>query len=263
MNCKRCGKELPVGQTKICPHCGIYLEAIIKPRGSADTSKKPMSRATVMSFLSIALVIGMCLVLIPVLRGMNKTKALENIEEMFQEWNGREAEFSETDWEKNLAVFSKAVATYKDDHPKDEENNYINQRYLYILCGLDPDYLDEYRPIDPDKEQRKYNEDLIKRTKREIIDIGATLSSPNSAGKRALNIRIRNESTLTISEVRMGFGAVDEFGTLLPEFMKDFDAAGNLIEGFDENTSQWIKRTNKLIATGKEEGFYYEIDTNN
>ena len=89
MDCRRCGKELPVGQRKTCPHCGIYLDTIITPRSSGPKVKGPARRATIMTYLSVGLVVIIVCVLIPFLRSVTKKNMVVTIEKSFTELNGR------------------------------------------------------------------------------------------------------------------------------------------------------------------------------
>jgi ribosomal protein L37E len=204
MKCRRCGKELPVGQRTTCPHCGIYLNTIITPRGNAPKTKRKGNRALIMSFLSVGLVVAVVCIFVPFMRGITKNDMLTNIEDMFDTWNGAETEFSEDDWQKNLAVFSGAVDNFKRAYPKDEENVEKMERYLLILLGHDPDNLD---PPEISGEQREFNNRLIRIAKDEILDI-----LDLSASKDTLTVRFKNPSGSGIAEIRMEVEGFDASG---------------------------------------------------
>jgi ribosomal protein L37E len=200
MDCKRCGKELPVGQRTSCPHCGIYLHTHITPRGVPGKTKRKNNRALVMSFLSVGLVVAVVCVFIPFMRSSTKNNMLEKIDAMFLEMNGNESEFTEDEWKRKLAVFSGAVANLEKSFPKDAENIGMANTYLALLCGIDPDTGDI---LDPYKAQRDH---LIRTGREDYIDI-LNIAFTKQDGRSSFTVEIKNNSSITINRVTMEFEA--------------------------------------------------------
>jgi hypothetical protein len=244
MECRRCGRELPVGQRKTCPYCGIYLETIVTPRGARPKGRRPTSRATLMTFLSVGFVFVAVFILVPFMRSVNKQHMLLNLEETFLELDGRELEFSEDDWQKRLATFTAGIENFKKAYPSDHENIEDIERKLHILLGLDPD--DPTRP-DPTRrpaEQDRYNYELINRARDEIIDITEILlTGPEAGGNCTVSVRIKNSSEIIISQVTI--------------FLDVFDEHGNPSNGSKQDDNKWYIRTDAPIGVGKTEHFRY------
>ena len=239
MECRRCGKELPVGQGKTCPHCGIYLDTIITPRGPAQKTKRSGNRSMIMSFLSVGLVVAVVAVVIPFMRGVNKGNMLASMEETFEALNGKESEFTPEEWEQRLAAFSAAVENFETAYPADEDNIIMARRYLSILCGIDPD---TGEPIGP-SEQQIYNERLILRARDEIIDIpDLTFAKPDASGKSGLAVQIRNSSDTYIRQIVILF--------------KVFGADGNPSNGSPRGDNEWYPSIGSLLP-GEEKSFFF------
>jgi hypothetical protein len=244
MECKRCGKELPVGQRKTCPFCGIYLETIVKPRGPRPKTRPPGRRATIMSLLSVGFVVAAIFILVPFMRSVHKNHMLLHIEETFLELNGRELEFTEDEWEKKLASFSASVENLRKAYPSDHENIEKAERYLNILCGLDPD--DPTKPgPDSISEQERKDQRLINTAKDKIIDITELSFTASGAGGNSLiSVWIKNSSSESvIAQVEIAFQA--------------FDADGNPSIGSARGDNMWYIRTDTPIRTGETEHFRY------
>ena len=239
MECRRCGRELPVGQGKTCPFCGIYLDTIITPRGPAGKSKRTGNRATLMTFLSVGLVVAVVAIVIPFMRGVNKENMLASMEEAFEELNGRESAFSPEEWEVRLTSFSAAVENFEKAYPSDEEHIIRVRRYLDILCGIDPDTGEAAGP----SEQETYNERLILRARDEIIDIPSlAFSKPDASGKSALTVQVRNSSDKFIRQVVVLF--------------KIYDADGNPSNGSPRGDNEWYPSIGSLLP-GEDKSFFF------
>ncbi|MDR0324790.1 MAG: hypothetical protein LBI19_01675 [Oscillospiraceae bacterium] len=242
MKCRRCGRELPIGQRKTCPFCGIYLETIITPRDPTQKLKKPRRRASLMTFISIGLVLIVVSVVIPVLRNVNEGNMRVSIEATYAELEGREAEFSEDDWEMKLASFSAAVENYKKAYPDNDENIERHKRLLYSLAGIDPDTGEFEGPT----EQEIYNERLILRGRDEILDVTSiTLTAPDSSGRSTLTVHVKNTSNRFISGVSM--------------LLTIYDANGRPSNGSPRNNNEWYPNTDSLLP-GEEKSFLFTED---
>jgi ribosomal protein L37E len=243
VQCKRCGRELPVGQRKTCPFCGIHLDTYITPRDpNAKPPRKKSSRSTIMSLLSVAFVVIIVSVVIPILRNVNKRAMLAKLDTEYTEMNGREDEYEEGEWEAKLATFSASIHQFKTAYPTDEENARMLERRLNILCGLDPD--DPFTITDID-EQKLYNDELIRRARAEMIDFtSVTVGAPSFSGDCALMLTVKNcAADKMIEEIKMALTALD--------------SGGKPIKDGKRGTADGYIRITTLIRPGEEMGFSY------
>lgn len=212
MQCRRCGKELPIGSRKTCPFCGITLDTYITPRDhTAKPPRKPGKRATKLSFLSVAFVVAIIFIVIPVLRNINKKDLLNKIEAYYLELEQNETEYDETEWELRLLTLSAMVHRFESSYPTDEENTEKITRYIYALCGLDPDNAENPEEID---EQQAYNERLINKARESIIDVTTiALEGPDRDGNCSLTVKAKNLSgQKEITQVALAFEVYDVDG---------------------------------------------------
>ena len=203
MDCRRCGKELPVGKIKTCPHCGIYLETFITPRGPAPKTRRTGSRALIMSFVSITLAVIVMMIVIPFLRNMNKSNALENIEASYIDLSMNRDGFTDEDWEMKLASFVAAVYNFEKLYPAEQAHIDRFRGYVDRLTGGDPDTLTP---------QEIYDRELIRTARDEIIDILELTASGSG-----LLVRFQNASNLIIHQLVMVTEGFDADGNSLGE----------------------------------------------
>jgi hypothetical protein len=232
---------MPIGQRSTCPFCGIYLETFITPRGKGEAKvRRPYSKATLMSFLSIALAVVFMCILIPVMTRANRISAMTAIEESFQELYGHGGAFTEEAWEMRLASFSASVANYERSYPRDADGIERIKRQLDMLVGFDPDT--GYYIGGTDQDRR--NQELIRIAQNEIIDLtDISFTPPDGAGNSTLTVQLHNSSELIISEIRMAFVAFDSFG--------------NPSNGSKRGDNHWFVRANTPLRPGDEEAFLF------
>jgi hypothetical protein len=209
MQCRRCGKELPTGQKKTCPHCGIYLETIITPRNPASKTKRTGSKALLMSLLSVGLLVAVMSFIIPFFNNMHKTDAIAKLEEAYAELSENRDAYTDDEWKMRMASFSAAVNNFANRNSREKELIDKYRRYELILNGFNPDDPDDFIGLSP---QEQLDSMLLKRAKNEFIDItGLTV---NSLG---VSIQIKNPSDWIIAQVRIWIEGYDERGNTAGE----------------------------------------------
>lgn len=192
MKCRRCARELPEGETLQCPFCGIRQDTYIVPRGKPARFKRAkMKRGTFLSMISVALVVFIVAVLIPVLRGRNLDMLLAKVEDAYQAGN-----------RESLAAL---LANLKRSYPAEEDKILGAQEKLDTLTGKtdDPALAEELR--------RQRIEDLIGSARDTVMDItGVSLMAPSPQKTLHLTIRWKNTAAKAVTGVKFsveGIGA--------------------------------------------------------
>jgi hypothetical protein len=162
-----------------------------------------------MSFISIALAVGVIMVIRPLFRNAHMQTAMENIETSFAELNGNRFDYTEDDWTMRLASFSAAVHNFARDYPREGDLIEKFRRYELILNGINPDNPGQPIGLTP---QEQFDQLLIANAKEHIIDV--TDLSVSSSG---LNIRVRNPSNRIIAQVSIWIEGFDADGISLGE----------------------------------------------
>lgn len=259
MQCKRCGKELPIGHRNTCPYCGIRLDTYITPR---DTSVKPRGivnrRNSLMSMISIAFVVFLVVIVVPILQNNTKNSSEAEIIKLYYELKELRPEleaeylvsksgnwYEDGDWEIKINALAAMIFKYKEDHPKEEEKHKEYDGYMTELM----------RPAEI-TEQGQFNEWAIQHAKDEVLDIiSVTVGKPDGEGNIRLSVRLVNHSTDTISQVSAAFEA---YGT---EGVPVFDET-RLGENGDPANLGYI-RTNDYLVSGAERLYTFEAVWNN
>lgn len=218
MNCKRCGKELPPDQEKYCPYCGLHKGAYSTPRVAEPKRKlKKGPRSALLSMISIALIIGIIFVVIPILRNHNKTIMLADIQTQYdylkENFNQFTDAYTRDTQKEKLAFFSAAVAKFEKAYPGDDEIERV-QEYLYEFTGVRPSKNSSSEsPGVSLSPQTEYENQQIAMAKEYIIDFsGISVRQSNSSVECGLDLTWVNKSSKDITQVIMCFRALDKSG---------------------------------------------------
>ncbi len=216
MQCRRCGKELPIGHRNTCPFCGIRLDTHITPRDTTVRPRRMVNRRnSLMSMFSVVFVVALVLIVVPILQRNTKTISETEIESLYKELkelrpvleaqylaskNGKWNE--DPDWEIKINSFAAKIYKYKQDFPKEEERYAVYDAWITEL--MQPPNVTE---------QSQFNEWAINSAKDDVLDIlSVTVAKPDEAENIRLDVEIVNHSADTISQVSIAIEAFDAEG---------------------------------------------------
>ncbi len=216
MQCRRCGKNLPMGHGNTCPFCGIRLDTYITPRNTSVKPRKPASRRnSLMSMLSVAFVVILVVIIVPVLQNNTKVKSETEIATLYAELIELRPElqaqylaeksgnwYEDDDWEIKINSLVAMIHKFKQDYPKETEKHAEYDAMITEL--MTPPNITE---------QSQFNEWAIANAKAEVVDIlSITVGKPDEEGNMSLNVKIKNNSKETFSQVNIAFEALGAGG---------------------------------------------------
>ncbi len=214
MNCRRCGRELPEGDEKACPYCGIRQDTYIVPRTQSKYTRPKMKRGTMLSVVSVALVVFIVAVLVPVLRNLNRGILMEKIEQAYADQN-----------KETLAIL---LANLKRSYPASGEEIDDAQEMLDSLLGKSTPQPDG----DADKIRQQQIQHLIDTAQDSILQIlSISFMEPSPQGTLHLSIEWKNTAEKAVSELRFSVEGLDASGATVPLHDKEATRAGLTVTG--------------------------------
>ncbi len=228
MICRRCERQLPEGETTVCPYCGIRQDTYIVPRTPERYKRPKMKRGAFLSILSVALVLFIVAMLIPFLRDYNKRGLLTKIE----------SAYNRQDKETLNILYGKLQSSY----PKASEEISSTKALLDELLGVTPSAAPPSGvPLDEWVEEAMLRDlqERVELTREQIFELSSIeIASPAALSEQNLEIAWKNLSSKNIVEIK--FSA------------EGYDALGNAVLLSGSELSRASLRYDKTVAPGSE-----------